>query len=80
MKEIYEDEVLFEETNEDIVTGSTTLSQDTSHNVTILNEKFSQSNSENIKLKDEIIGLREEMDKQRKVECNMTPLKENILE
>ena len=46
----------------------------------MLNEKLSQAESENIKLKDEIISLREEMNKQRKVECDMTPLKENILE
>ena len=44
------------------------------------NEKLSQAESENIKLKDEIISLREEMNKRRKVENEMTPLKENILE
>jgi hypothetical protein len=31
-------------------------------------------------LKDGIISLKEEMNKRRKVECDMTPLKENILE
>ena len=31
-------------------------------------------------MKDEIISLKEEMNTQRKVECEMTPLKENILE
>ena len=46
----------------------------------MLNEKLSQAEYENIKLKDEIISLREEMNKWRKVECDMTPLKENILE
>ena len=46
----------------------------------MLNEKLSQANFENVKLKDEIISLREEMSKQIKVESNMTPLKENILE
>ena len=83
MKEIHEDEVLFEKTDEDLVTvatSSTTLSQATAHNVTMLNEKLSQAESENIKLKDEIISLREEMNKRRKVENDMIPLKENIFE
>ena len=62
MKEIQEDEVLFEKNDEDIVTvatTSTTLSQATAHNVTMLNKKLSQEESENVKLKDEIISLRE---------------------
>ena len=46
----------------------------------MLNEKLSQEESENIKLKDEIISLREEMNKWRKVENDMIPLTENILE
>jgi small-conductance mechanosensitive channel len=82
MKEIQEDEVLFEKIDEDLVTVETTstnLSQTIAHNVTMLNVKLSQEESENVKLKDEIINLREEMNKQRKVECDMTPLKENIL-
>ena len=44
MKEIPEDEVLFEKTNEYLVTVATTsaaLSQATAHNVTVLNEKIS---------------------------------------
>ena len=35
---------------------------------------------ENLKLKDELISLREEMKKRRKVDDNLAPLKENILE
>ena len=61
MKEVQEDEVLFEKTDEDPVTVATTsiyLSQATSHNVTVLNEKLSQAESENTKLKDEIINLK----------------------
>ena len=61
MKEIQEDEVLFKKNDEDPViveTTSTTLSQAIAHNVTILNEKLSQAESENTKLKDEIISLR----------------------
>ena len=83
MKEIQEDEVLFEKTDEDLVTvatTSTTLTQATSHNVTMLNEKLLPVESENIKLKDELINLREEMNKHRKVDNDMIPLKENIRE
>ena len=74
---------MFEKIDEYLVTVETTsitLSQATAHNVTMLNEKLSQAESENIKLKDEIINLKEEMNKRRKVECDMTLLKENILE
>ena len=83
MKEIEEDKVLFEKTDEDPVTITTTsvaLTQANTHNVTMLNEKLLQAESENIKLKDELINLKEEMNKQRKVENNMISLKENILE
>ena len=83
MKEVHEDEVLFEKIDEDliiVITTSTTLSQDTAHNVTVLNEKLSEAKSDNNKLKDEIISLREKMRKRRKVECDMTPLKARILE
>jgi hypothetical protein len=83
MKEIQEDEVLFENTDGDpmiVATTSTSLSQATAHNVTLLNEKLSQAKSEKTKLKDEIISLKEEMNKRRKVECDMTPLKVSILE
>ena len=83
MKEVQEDKVLFEKTDEDpvtIATSSTILTQVTAHNVTMLNEKLLQTEYENIMLKVEIISLREEMRKRRKVEHNMLPLKENILE
>ena len=46
----------------------------------MLNENLSRVKSENIKLKDEIISLKEEMNKWRKVKCDMTPLKGSILE
>ena len=83
MKEIQEDEVLFKNNDEDPMTVATTLvalSQATAHNVTMLNENISQSKSKNTKLKDGIISLKKEMNKMRKVECDMTPLKESILE
>ena len=83
MKQIHEDEVLFEKTNEDPLTVATTslaLSQSTACNATTLNEKLSQAKLENTKLKDEIISLKEEMNKMRKVECDMTLLKGSILE
>ena len=63
-----------------IAITSTTLTQAIAYNVKMLNEKLLQAESENIKLKDEIISLREEMKKRRKVESSMIPLKENILE
>ena len=63
-----------------VSTTLTNLSQDTAHNVTMLNEKLSQAESENTKLKDDIINLKDEMNKWRKVECDMTPLKGCILE
>ena len=62
-----------------LATTSAALTQATTHNVTMLNEKLSQTESKNIKLKDEIISLREEMNKRRKVDNDMIPLKENIL-
>ena len=83
MKEIQKDEVLFEKTDEDpiiVATTSVALSQGTAHNVIVLNEKLSQVESDNNKLKDEIISLKEEMNKRIKVECDMTLLKERILE
>ena len=46
----------------------------------MLNEKFSQAESDNNKFKDEIIILKVEMNKRRKVECDITSLKGSILE
>ena len=69
MKEIQEDEVLFEKTNEDpviVATTSTTLTKATAHNVTMLNEKLLQTKSENMKLKGEIISFQEENEKEEK--------------
>jgi hypothetical protein len=83
MKEIKEDEVLFEKTDEYtliVATTSVALSHATSHNVAMLNENLSQAELENTKLKVEIISLKEEMNKRRKVECDMTRLKGSILE
>ena len=83
MKEIQKYEVLFENTDEDLVTVATAsadLSQAIAHNVTMLNEKLSQAEWEDTKLKDEIISLKEEMNKWRKVECDMSLLKVSILE
>jgi hypothetical protein len=74
---------LFEKTNEDPVTIATTsvpLTQATAHNVTTFNEKLLEIESKNLKLKDEIISLRQEMTKSRKVDGSINLLKENILE
>ena len=81
--EMQEDEVLFERTNEDpimVATTSTTLTHATAHNILVLNENILETESKNLKLKDELISLREEMKKRRKVDDNTIPLKENILE
>jgi hypothetical protein len=82
LKEVQEDEVLFERTVEDpinMATTSTTLSQATAHNVTMLSEKLSQVESDNNKLKDEVIRLREEMHKRIKVDDETTLLRATIL-
>ena len=60
MEEMKEDEVLFEKNDEDpmtVATTSTSLTQATSHNIIVLNEKLLETESENLKLKDEIINL-----------------------
>ena len=54
MNEMHEDEVMFEKINEDIVTiytTSSTLTQATAHNVTILNEKLLETKSEKYQAK-----------------------------
>jgi len=79
---VMEDEVLFERTDEDpitVATASATMSQATVHNVSMLSEKLSQVESDNYKLKEEIIGLKEEIHKQRKVDDETTPLRASIL-
>ena len=45
----------------------------------MLSEKISQAESDNNKLKDEVISLRAEMHKRRKVEDETTPLRATIL-
>ena len=83
LKEIQEDEVLFEKTDEDpiiVATASTTVLQGIAHNVTMLNENISQGKSDNDKLKNEIISLKAKANKRRKVESDTTPLQANILE
>ena len=73
---------MFERIDEDLIivaTTSATLSQAIAHNVTMLSEKLSQEESDKNKLKDEVISLREEMHKRRKVEDETTPLRSTIL-
>ena len=80
---MHKDEVLFEKNDEDpmiVDTYSTTLTQATYHNISLWNEKLMKTELENIKLKDELINLREEMKKRRKVDDHLVPLKKNILE
>ena len=81
--EMQEDEVLFERTNEDpimVATTSTNLTQANAHNISVLNEKVLQVESKKQNLKDELISLREEMKKRRKVDDHLVPLKENVLD
>ena len=82
LKEVHEDEVLFERANEDpitVATASAALSQATVQNVSMLSEKLSQAKSNNYKLKEEVISLREEICKQKKVDDETTPLRASIL-
>ena len=80
---VQEDEVLFERIEEDLVTvatASTALSQATVHNINVLTEKLSQAESDNHKLKEEVINLKVEIHKWRKVDDESTPLRTTILD
>ena len=82
LKEIQEDEVLFERIDGDpviVAITSAALSQATVHNVTMLSEKLSQAESDNYKLKEELISLRQEIHKWRKVDDETTPFRATIL-
>ena len=60
LEEMQEYEVLFEKTDEDPVTIATTsvsLTQATTHNITVLNEKLLELELENLNLRDETINL-----------------------
>ena len=83
LEEMQEDQVLFERTDKDpvmVAIASITLTQAIAHNVLVLNEMILETESENQKLKDELISLREEINKRGKVDDHLVPLKENILE
>ena len=83
VKEVKEDEVNFEKTDEDsitVATTSTTLSNAIVHNVAILSEKLSQAESDKNRLKDEVLNLRVEISKRRKVEDGTTLLRATILD
>ena len=78
-----EDQVLFEKIDEDpviVATASATLTRATSHSMTVLNENILEAELENINLKYELVNLREEMKKRRKVDDNLVLLKENVME
>lgn len=82
VKEVQEDEVLFEKTNEDMITVATTLatlSNATVHNVAMLSDKLSQAESDNNRLKDEVLSLKAKIKKRRKVEDGTTSLRATIL-
>ena len=83
VKEVQEDDALFEKTDKDpitVATTSATLSNATVHNVTMLSDKLSQAESDNNRLKDEFLSLRVEIKKRRKVEDGTTPLRATILD
>ena len=76
-------EILFERTEEDPVTVATTsvaLTQATANNINVLNEKLSQAETDNHKLKEEITNLKAEIHKRRKVDDETSPLRETILD
>ena len=82
-KEVQEDEVLFKRIEEDPVTvaiASATLSQATVRNVNMLSKKLSQAESDSNKLKEEVINLKAEIHKRRKVDDETTLLRTTILD
>ena len=82
VKEVQEDEVLFEKTDEDPITvaiASTALSNSIVHNVTMLSDKLSQAESNNNRIKDEVLSLRAEIKKRRKVDDETIPLRATTL-
>ena len=72
--------MLFERNDEDPTMVATTLTQVLAHNISMLNEKVMEVELENQKLNGELISLREEMKKMRKVDDHIVSLKEKILE
>ena len=83
MREIQEDEALFEKIDEDpmlVAIALVALNHANILNISLLNEREAQAKLENQKLKDENVGLKEEIRKRRKVDDHLIPLKDNILE
>ena len=62
-----------------VATTLAALTPNNTHNISVLNEKILEIDLENLKLNHELISLREETKKRRKVGDHLTPLKENIL-
>ena len=80
--EIKEYEVLLDKTDEDpilIATTSPALTQDSVHNISILNGKLTKVESKNKKLEKENINLEVEVNKKWKVDDHLNSLKENML-
>lgn len=83
LKEVQEDEILFQKNDEYLITVATALvalSQATVHNITMLSENLSQVESNFNKLKVEVINLKAEIHKRRKVEDETRPLRATILD
>lgn len=58
-----------------IATSSTSLTQDSFHNISMLNENLTESKSKNKKLEEDDINLNVEMNKKRKVDDHLNSLK-----
>ena len=75
--------MLFEKTNEDpmlVAIVLVALNQSNILNISLLNEREVEVESENENLKDEVIGLKEEIRKRIKVNDDLIPLQKNILD
>jgi hypothetical protein len=82
VREITEDEVLFEKTDEDlmiIATSFVALTQASFYNISMLNEKLVEEESKNKKLEEESINLNVEVNKKWKVDDHLNSLNDIIL-
>ena len=82
VRDIIEDEYLFEIIDEDIIilaTTSATLSQANILNITLLNGKVTEIELAKKKIQDEIISLKIEVKKRKKVDDHLILLRESIL-
>ena len=82
VREIIEDEALFEKIDEDlmlIATTSVSMTRASVYNISMLNEKLANAKSKNKKFEQENINLKVEVNKKRKVDDHLNSIKESIL-